>query len=94
MATFGVVRSDSDYDIDTLSINSKREKRSSSTMSEADSNSSWKPADIQNQASRIAQYVQQRQDDMDRREAQLNARSAELDNAARTTRLLLSLIHI
>ncbi|MBR5161813.1 MAG: hypothetical protein IKW80_09320, partial [Thermoguttaceae bacterium] len=82
MATFGVVRSDSDYDLDILPINTQFEKRSSSAMSETDSNSSWKPSDIQDQASRIAQYVQQRQDDMDRREAQLNARSAELDNAA------------
>ena len=42
MATFGVVRSDSDYDIDTISINSKLEKRSSSSMRETDSNPSWK----------------------------------------------------
>ena len=88
MATFGVVHSDSDYDIDSISINPKLERRSTSSMRETDSNQSWRSADIQDQASRIAQYVQQRQDDMDRREAQLNARSAELENAARTTRLL------
>ncbi|HUY88506.1 MAG TPA: hypothetical protein VMV10_07215 [Pirellulales bacterium] len=45
---------------------------------------------LQAQAEQLAQHLRSRQEDLDRREAQLNARCAEFDQEVRTARLWLS----